>query len=144
MSSRWHIFLTKRSGYHLIVIPKKCLEMVICQVRTKADLPPLFINKVLGILTTAYHKILGIMLCNINAIATNYKALRNVYILTELKRAEIPSVDLVTVYFALMRQFCFEVLLRYLGNKSACLSQWQDWGGPEFKSLAYSFPRNVL
>ena len=86
--------------------PKKCKDVVICTLRSQQDLQPLLINN-LPLVRVSCHKVVGLTLCdtlkwkeNTNEIIT--KASKRLHILRGLKRAGVPSVDLICVYNALV------------------------------------------
>ena len=87
--------------------PKKCKEMVICSLRSGPDLTPLRINE-LPLERVSSHKVLGVTICDtlkwnehVREIVT--KVSRRLCILRVLKRAGIPSSDLINVFHALVR-----------------------------------------
>ena len=86
--------------------PKKCKEMVICSLRSGPDLTPLRINE-LPLERVSSHKVLGVTICdtlkwNEHVCEMVTKASRRLYILRVLKRAGIPSSDLINVFHALV------------------------------------------
>ena len=87
--------------------PTKCKDMVIYTLRSLEDLQPLLSNN-LPLETVPCHKGLGLILWdtlkwmeNTNEIIT--KTSKRLHILRVLKRAGVPSTDLICVYNTLVR-----------------------------------------
>ena len=87
--------------------PTKCKDMVISTLRSQEDLQPLLSNN-LPLETVSCHKELALILWdtlkwieNTNEIIT--KTSKRLHILRVLKRAGVPSTDLVCVYNTLVR-----------------------------------------
>lgn len=87
--------------------PTKCKDVVISTLKSQEDLQPLLSNN-LPLETVSCHKGLGLILWdtlkwmeNTNEIIT--KTSKRLHILRVLKRAGVPSTDLICVYNTLVR-----------------------------------------
>ena len=87
--------------------PKKCKELRVCFLRETPDLSPLLIDgHALEVVHS--HKVLGLVIQNdlkwnehIDSVLS--KASKRLYIIRTLRRGGVPTEDLLTIYFALIR-----------------------------------------
>ena len=108
--------------------PKKCKELRVCFLRETPDLSPLLIDgHALEVVQS--HKVLGLVIQNdlkwndhIDSVVS--KASKRSYIFRTLRCGGVPTEDLLTIYFALIRpvlEYCCVVwhhpIPLYLANE---------------------------
>ena len=101
--------------------PKKCKQLHVCFLRKTPDLSPLLIDgHALEVVRS--HKVLGLVIQNdlkwnehIDSVVS--KVSKRLYIIPTLRRGGVPTEDLLTLYFALIRpvlEYCCVVWHHYV------------------------------